>query len=263
VGVGGGVPVPLGVGVLVSVPDGVSGGVALPERDALGLALEVAPTLSEPVGETVTVELPETVVVGDHEPVPVPEGVGVAVEEGEGVGGGVPELDCEILPVLEGEAPLVSDAVGEADTVELAERVLLGVGAAVPVPEGVGVPEVVPVGVAGGVAVLEKDMLGVLVADAPADKEAVDEAENALLPLSVEVGEAETVPLTGVEEVTAVERGRALILKLLLSAGEGVLETAAAAVGLVVPDNVAARACGVPEVLLERELLPLLEAEMP
>ena len=42
--------------------------------------------------------------------------------------------DKEVLPVLEGLAPAVNEAVGEAESVELALSVELGVGSGVPVP---------------------------------------------------------------------------------------------------------------------------------
>ncbi len=57
---------------------------------------------------------------------------------------GVPVLDRELLPLTEGEAPLVSDAVGDPDSVELEDRLVLGVRD----PVAVAVPE--PVAVAGG-----------------------------------------------------------------------------------------------------------------
>ena len=69
--------------------------------------------------------------------------------------------------MLEGEAPLVREAVGEALVVELAERVVEGVGAAVPVPLEVGVPLDVPEGVRDAVALQERDTLPVLLAEAP------------------------------------------------------------------------------------------------
>ena len=59
--------------------------------------------------------------------------------------GGVPLLERELLGVLEAEAPLVREGVGEALTVELAESVEEGVKDPVPVPLEVGVPVAVPV----------------------------------------------------------------------------------------------------------------------
>ncbi len=58
------------------------------------------------------------------------------------------EVDCdgvalderEVLPVLEGDAPAVSEAVGDADSVLEADKVELGVGADVPLLETVGDP---------------------------------------------------------------------------------------------------------------------------
>ncbi len=59
------------------------------------------------------------------------------------------EVDCdgvalderELLAVLEGDAPAVSEAVGEADSVLEADEVELGVSAGVPLLEPVDEPE--------------------------------------------------------------------------------------------------------------------------
>ena len=64
-------------------------------------------------------------------------------------------LERLMVPVFEGEAPTVSEAVGEVDTVELPETVLLGVKEAVGVPLGVGVAVGVGEGVLEAVALLE------------------------------------------------------------------------------------------------------------
>jgi hypothetical protein len=127
------VPVPLEVGVPVAVPVGVALGVALLERELLPELEGEAPAETEAVGEALVVVVVLTVVEGVRLAVPEPLDVGVPVAVELGVGGGVPELDRELLPVLEGEAPLVSEAVGEALVVELEESVEEGVGAAVPV----------------------------------------------------------------------------------------------------------------------------------
>ncbi len=104
------------VGVPVGEGVGVAGGVALLEREALPVLEGEAPLVSEAVGETLMVELAESVALGVKGAVPVPLGVGEGVPMGEGVGGGVPLLDSELLPLLEGVAPIVSEAVGDADT---------------------------------------------------------------------------------------------------------------------------------------------------
>ena len=97
--------------------------------------------------------------------------------------------------MFEGEAPLVREAVGEALVVELAESVLEGEGAAVPVPLEVGVPVDVPEGVRDAVALLERDTLPVLLADAPGLSEAVGEAVTVLLAESVVEGVGAAVPV--------------------------------------------------------------------
>ena len=58
--------------------------VELLESDTLGLLDGEAPIVREAVGDTVTVELPLTVVEGVKEAVPVPEPEGVAEEVGVG-----------------------------------------------------------------------------------------------------------------------------------------------------------------------------------
>ena len=53
--------------------------------------------------------------------------------------------DNDTVDVVEGEAPMVREAVGEVVMVELKERVVLGVGEGVEVGEGVDAPEGVDV----------------------------------------------------------------------------------------------------------------------
>ena len=142
------VPVPLGV------CEGLCEGVALADRDTLGVTEGDWPVDSEGVGEAESVLLALTVELGVLAPVPVPEAVGEPVDEEVGVAGGVTLLDWLMEAVLEGDEPLVSDGVKEAESVLLALTVLLGVTALVPVPEVVGLPVLVGVGVAGGVALL-------------------------------------------------------------------------------------------------------------
>jgi len=172
-GVEAAVPVPLEVGLPVDVAEGVREAVALLEIDTLGVLLEEAPGLRVAVGETDVVELEEVVVEGVKDPVPVPLGVGEGVGVGVGVGGGVALLDRLVLPVLDWEAPEVKLAVGEADTVELLEAVVLGVREAVPVQEGVGLPVEVGEGVGGGVQLLDSELLPLLEGEAPLVSEAV------------------------------------------------------------------------------------------
>ena len=160
----------------------------------------------------------DTVVLG----VPVPDGVAVPVGVGEGVDAGVPvpdrELDREVEGVMEGDAPKLSVEVGvpEGEVVALAvgdrvtveEAVGVGVAAGVPLPVGVGVavalavvvPVPVPVslevpvgeGVDAGVPVpdkeLDREVEGVLEADAPGDSEEVGDTLLVLLALTVVEG---------------------------------------------------------------------------
>ena len=100
------------------------------------------------------VELAVRVVLGVSEPVPLPLCVPVLVGVGEGVSGGVPLAVLELLAVLLGLTPCVSEEVGDVEIVVLPDSVVLGVLEAVPllVPldEGVGVPEVLSLPVALG-----------------------------------------------------------------------------------------------------------------
>ena len=140
-GVSDAVPVPVGVGlpVLVAVADLEA--VVLPVGLLLPLLEGEAPAVREAVDEPETVLLLDRVLVGEREavPVPVPEPVGVGV--GEGVRDGVPVLESELLPLLEGEAPAVREAVGDPETVLLEEREV--------VDETESVPDAEPVPVVG------------------------------------------------------------------------------------------------------------------
>jgi hypothetical protein len=193
-GVSDAVPVPVGVGlpVLVAVADLEA--VVLPVGLLLPLLEGEAPAVREAVGDPETVLLLDRVLVGEREavPVPVPEPVGVGV--GEGVRDGVPVLESELLPLLEGEAPAVREAVDEPETVLLLDRVLVGEREAVPVPVpepvGVGVGE----GVRDGVPVLESELLPLLEGEAPAVREAVGDPETVLLEEREVVDETESVP---------------------------------------------------------------------
>ena len=160
-----------------------------------------APTEREAVGEALTVLLEESVDEGVGAAVPVPETVGVGDRVALGVGCGVPLLDCELLPVMEGEAPTERDAVGEALTVLLAESVEEGVGAAVPVPDTVGVGDRVALGVGCGVPLLDCELLPVAEGEAPTEREAVGEALVVPLAESVEEGVGAGVPVPLVVEL--------------------------------------------------------------
>ena len=118
-------------------------------------------------------ELADRVALEVMDPVPVPLLVAVPVGVPVGVGGGVPLLDSDVLAVFEGEAPAVREAVGVADSVELKDTVVLGEAGGVPVPVDVGLPEGVPVGVGGGVRLLDSEVLPVLEAEAPEESEGV------------------------------------------------------------------------------------------
>lgn len=88
----------------------------LKEAEAAEVVEGLAPKESGAVGEAVRVR--------------------VSLTLGVGVNDGLPELDCELLPVVEGEAPLLRVAVGVADSVGLEE----GVVEDVRTPVGVGLP---------------------------------------------------------------------------------------------------------------------------
>ncbi len=216
-----------GVPVSELVEEGLAA--ELLDQDALGEVEADAPVERVGVGEVDMVGVAEGVVLGVEEAVPVPEDVGEPVGEELGVGGGVLLLESELLPLLEGVAPLVSEAVGEAEAVELGEVVVEGVKDPVPVHVLVGVPVGEGVSVVGGVAALDKEVLAVLLAEAPAEREAVDEADTVVLQERVVEGVKDPVPVP-------------------LTVGEPVGEELG--VGGGVP-------------LLESELLPLLEGVAP
>ena len=119
------------------------------------------------------------------EPVAVPVGVWLLV----------PLLLSEVLPVFETLAPVVSELVGDVDTVELALTVVLAVTDAVPVPLGVGEPVAVPVGVWLLVPLLLSELLPVFDSLAPSVSEPVGDVEIVELPLNVEDGVGGGVPV--------------------------------------------------------------------
>ncbi len=120
-------------------------------------------------------------------------------------GAGVADEDQLLDPVLEGETPLVSEAVGEADCVLLALTLPLGV----PVPLPLPLP--LPLGVPAAVPVLDQLTEAVLEGDTPGGRLEVGLAVT--VPLAVAVAQllAEALLLA-----LAVLEGRALPLPALL-----------------------------------------------
>ena len=109
-----------------------------------------------------------------------------------------------MLGVTEGDTPGGRDAVGEADRVLLPLSVEEGVRAGVPVPLAVGLCVPDGVGVAGGVALLDRLVEPVLEALAPLESDAVALVEVVLLALTVLVG---VLLLVLVPDVVAVALG--------------------------------------------------------
>jgi len=241
------------------------GKIELKVRDALmvgggeGCALPVtegeAPAERVAVGENEAAGVAEEVNEGVWKAAPVPLDGGAGVQVEEGVDNCMALLEGEVLAVMLGLAPHVSEAVGEADCVELAESVEVGVAAAVPVPvpvaEGVGEG----VGVDVGVALLESEVLAVMLGDTPELREAVGEADTVKLPLSVEVGVSAAVPLPlslGVPvpvatSAVALPLSKALVLMLGLKPAvkmEDCINAEGASAVLGVPE-------GVPELVCE------------
>ncbi len=191
------VPVPLTVGLwlavwlLLPVPDAEVLGLAplLRVPGAEGLWLELRLLL--PVGEAVAVPLPEAVPV--EEPLALPVPVGELLSELLLL----PELLAVLLleALQLGLAPTVRELVGLLLTVELALRVEEGVGAAVPVPELLGVPVEEALGVAVGVELPEREEVLVVEAEAPGERLEVALALTDELALSVLEGVGTGVPV--------------------------------------------------------------------
>ncbi len=255
--------------------------VRVEEEVLLGVAEGEAPCESVAVGEVDTVPLGVAVPLEVGEAVPVPEGECVADTLGL----------CEELGVLEGEAPLVSEEVGETltvdDPVSVEVVVGLGVGVTEEVGVGVGSADTDPVPEVLGL----EDTEGVMEGDAPTVKLGVWEALSVLLPLTVDDGVATgvTVPdKVGVpvldevgvpvaERLAVVEGlpdtlalaptvreavGEVVRVVLLLKVEEGVRE--AVPVLLLVGVAVAVgEGVWVPVGLEDRELLPVFDAESP
>ena len=192
------------------------------------MLLADAPSVTDAVGVTVTVVEPLNVVeeVGEGVPVPVPVAVIVGVAVPVPLSVLVPLKELE--PVLEADAPDVSNGVGDELVVLLALRVDEGVFDDVPVPEPVGVLVTLPVGVCVGVAVALKEAEPVLLADAPIVTEAVGDVLKVVEALVVEVGVTDAVP---VPEPVPVEVGVpvlvGLAVRLLENDGDPVLEAEA------------------------------------
>ena len=112
-------------------------------------------------------------------------------------------------------APGDKEAEALALTVELPLSVEEGVGAAVPVPELLGVPEEEAVGVAGGVELPERETVLLVEAEAPGDNLEVALALTVELALSVleGVGTGVPVPLC-VDEAVLVPLPELLLLAL-------------------------------------------------
>ena len=184
-GVGAGVPELVPVEVPEAVGEGVGTAVALPDSDVLPVFDCEAPKDSDAVGEALSVELEELVEEGVDSAVLLLLLVGVPDDEAEGVEAGVTLLVRDSLGVLDELAPAERDAVGVALSVELADRVDEGVGAAVLLLLPVGVPDVVADGVEGGVTLPERDTLGEVEGLEPAVSDAVALLDTVLLPLRV------------------------------------------------------------------------------
>ena len=225
-----------------------------------------APAVSEPVGVLLT----DTVVLGVDGGIPVPlrgEPVSVTLCADAGVA----LLLRETLPVLEADAPNVTEPVGLCDRVELPLSVVVGDCEAVPVPDCVGELDGVPVPVCVGVREPLNDALPLFDAEAPDVREAVGLCDCVELPLSVEDGVCAGVPvpvcvgeLDGVPVPVCVGVGEPLYDALSLLDAEApavkdaVLEADTVPLALSVELGVAA-AVPLPVPLL----VPVLEAEAP
>ena len=117
----------------------------------------------------------------------VPEPLTVPLLEGVPLGDwlGLTLLDQEVEPVVEALAPAVKEAVGLADRVLLALSVVEPVLLLLPVGVCVALPVGVPLGLWLGETLLLSEMELLLLALAPADSEAVGEADTVELPLRV------------------------------------------------------------------------------
>jgi len=175
-----------------------------------------APRVREAVEDIVRLAETVNVVVGVMEAVPVL----VAVEDAVGVAVGVcvpvELLEKDTLAELDGDAPIVSDPVGDTEMVVLSLCVVEGVKEPVPVDVTVDVP------VGEGVDEEVGDKLGVVEALpetealAPVEREAVGEEDTVEVVVSVVVGVMEAVPvLVAVEDAVGVAVGVCVPVELL------------------------------------------------
>ncbi len=203
-----------------------------PLGDPLGGALGVSVPAREPDGEPVALPapLPLGAAVGgpDALPVPLPDSDRVGV--GVGVGVREPVLDKEAPRVAVEEGVPLLDGVGEGD------RVPLRLGDGLPLREGVpvGVAEPVPVGVAEPVPVGERELGGegapLLLKLAPGGvREGLGEGvgEPLRVPVPLEVGKGEGVG----EEEGGGGKGEGVGEALRVAVGEAVMETVGEAMG--------------------------------
>ncbi len=127
------------------------------------------------VGVGVAVEEALTLLVAVGVGVGVPDPVELPVVVPEDVNDAVALLDREVLPLVDGEAPVEIEAVGVAEGVVLVLSVLEEVTEAVPVPVLVSVPVGVGVGVGAAVTLPDQERLPVAEALAPGRRVTADE----------------------------------------------------------------------------------------
>ena len=216
---------PVGVGV------GEGAAVTLPDFEALPVALEEAPGDSELVGDALSVLEAESVEEGVGKGEGVALGVGEPVPLEDTVCDGVALLDSEVLPVFDCEAPALSDAVSEPLSVLDEDRVVLGVGAGVPVEEPVEDPVGELEGEGAAEALLLWLTLGVFEGVTPAGSNAVADSETLVLAVSV-VGiegagvlllDPMGVPEAGVGAAVALLDSNVLPVALALAPGDSEL----------------------------------------
>ena len=191
-----GVPVPDSVDVteLVGVDDRVIVVEPVPESEPV--LDELAPAVTEAVGEEDADRERLTVELGVIDDVAVLELVGVLVGVPLPVALGDTLELSEILGVILALAPNVTEGVAEFDNDALRVDVDDGVREEVPVPDVVPDPVLVCEGVGGGVAVADsvalevgdgvKEEVGVPLAEPPAERVVVGDAETVVERLSVD-----------------------------------------------------------------------------
>ena len=224
------VPDPEGVGepdnVVVGevVPVALIEGVELSVRGALRVGVAVGVTVTAPlellVGELVGVEAILKVLLGvplgvgdalfdvDGVEVPLLVPVGLPVEEAVKVA--VVELLSDTVALLEGDAPCVSEGVGEAEFVELCEGALDVEAEGVAVDDGVGGGVLLAVSVEVGVAVGVGVPVPLRVAVPDCDTVVLDETLGVALELLDDVAEAaareaDAVPVPDKVDVLVLE----------------------------------------------------------